>query len=169
MVSDYIIPALILVLLLFAVLKKDKPYNSFVEGANESISLVKDIFPYIVAVFLFIEVFDKCGMTDFCAKIFSPVFNLFGVPTELTKLIVLKPFSGSGGLAILQDIFTKYGADSYIGRCASTILASSDTVFFVTTVYLSKTSVKKLGWALPVALFATFLSVILSCLFCRLL
>lgn len=167
MASDYIIPILILALLLFAIIKKDKPYNSFVDGANQSISLVKDIFPYIVAVFLFIEIFDKCGMTEFCAKIFSPIFNIFGIPTELTKLIVLKPFSGSGGLAILQDIFAKYGADSYVGRCASTILASSDTVFFVTTVYMSKTSVKKLGIALPVALFATFLSVILSCLFCR--
>ena len=167
MASDYIIPILILSLLLFAIIKKDKPYNSFVDGANESISLVKDIFPYIVAVFLFIEVFDKCGMTEFCAKIFTPIFSLFGIPTELTKLIVLKPFSGSGGLAILQDIFTKYGADSYVGRCASTILASSDTVFFVTTVYMSKTSVKKLGIALPIALFATFLSVILSCLFCK--
>ena len=169
MASDYIIPVLLICLLLFAVIKKDKPYNSFVEGANESISLVKDIFPYIVAVFVFIEVFDKCGLTDFCAKVLSPIFSVFQIPTELTKLIVLKPFSGSGGLAILQDIFSKYGADSYIGRCASTILASSDTVFFVTTVYLSKTSVKKLGIAIPVALFATFLSVILSCLFCRIL
>lgn len=167
MASDYVIPILILLLLLFAVLKKDKPYNSFVEGANQSIDLVKDIFPYIVAVFLFIEVFDKCGMADFCATIFTPIFNLFGIPIELTKLIVLKPFSGSGGLAILQDIFSKYGADSYIGRCASTILASSDTVFFVTTVYMSKTSVKKLGIAIPFALFCTFLSVILSCLFCK--
>ena len=65
MASDYVIPILILFLLLFAVLKKDKPYNSFVEGTNQSIDLVKDIFPYIVAVFLFIEVFDKCGMADF--------------------------------------------------------------------------------------------------------
>lgn len=167
MASDIVIPILILALLVFAIIKKDKPYNSFVDGASESVDLVKDIFPYIVAVFLFIEIFDKCGMTDFCATIFSPIFNFFGIPTELTKLIVLKPFSGSGGLAILQDIFTKYGADSYIGRCASTILASSDTVFFVTTVYMSKTSVKKLGIAIPVALFATFLSVVLSCLFCK--
>lgn len=169
MASDYIIPILILALLVFAVIKKDKPYNSFAEGASESVSLVKDIFPYIVAVFLFVEIFDKCGMTEFCAKIFSPVFNVFGIPTELTKLIVLKPFSGSGGLAVLQEIFEKYGTDSYIGRCASVIMASSDTIFFVTTVYLSKTKVKKLGIAIPMGLFATFLSVILSCLFCKIL
>ena len=170
MISDYIIPILLFVLLVFATFKKDvKPYNSFVDGAKQSIPLIVDIFAYIVAVFIFIEIFDKSGLTNLFATILSPVFNFLGIPTELTKLVVLKPFSGSGGLALLQDIFDTYGVDSYIGRCASVILASSDTVFYVSTVYFSKTKVKKLGFAVPIALLATFFSVVLSCLFCRIL
>ena len=169
MISDYILPVLIFVLLVFATFKKNsKPYNSFVDGAKQSLQLVFDIFAYIVAVFVFIEVFDKSGLTNLLGNILAPVFNFLGVPTELTKLVVLKPFSGSGGLALLTDIFETYGVDSYVGRCASVILASSDTVFYVSTVYFSKTSVKKLGYAIPFALFATFLSVVLSCLFCKL-
>jgi spore maturation protein B len=168
MISDYIIPVLIFILLVFATAKKTKPYNSFVDGAKESIDLIVDIFAYIVAVFIFIEIFDASGLCDMFGKLLSPIFNLFGVPTELTKLVVLKPFSGSGGLAILQNVYDTYGVDSYISRCASVILASSDTVFYVSTVYFSKTSVKKLGIAIPIALFATILSTILSCLFCRL-
>ena len=167
MASDYIIPILIFVLLVFATAKKTKPYNSFVEGAKESIPLIFDIFAFIVAVFVFIEIFDASGLCDLFTKTLSPVFKILGIPTELTKLVVLKPFSGSGGLAILQNIFEVYGVDSYISRCASVILASSDTVFYVSTVYFSKTSVKKLGFAIPLALFATLLSVILACLFCR--
>ena len=170
MISDYILPILIFVLLVCATIKKNtKPYNSFVSGAKQSLILIFDIFAYIVAVFIFIEIFDKSGLTNLLATILSPIFNLLGIPTELTKLIVLKPFSGSGGLALLQDIFTNYGVDSYIGRCASVILASSDTVFYVSTVYFSKTKVQKLGIAIPMALFATFLSVILSCLFCKIM
>ena len=167
MISEYIIPILIFVLLVFATTKKTKPYSSFVQGAKESLPLVADIFAYIVAVFVFIEIFDKSGLCDLFGKALLPIFRIFGIPTELTKLVVLKPFSGSGGLAILQNIFDTYGVDSYIARCASVVLASSDTVFYVSTVYFSKTSVKKLGFAIPVALFATFLSVVLACLFCR--
>ncbi len=167
MVSDYIIPILIFVMLVFATIKRTKPYNSFVEGAKDSVNLIVDIFAYIVAVFIFIEIFDKSGLCDIFGKVLSPIFNILGIPTELTKLVVLKPFSGSGGLAILQNVYDVYGVDSYIARCASVILASSDTVFYVSTVYFSKTRVKKLGIAIPVALFATVLSTILSCLFCR--
>lgn len=167
MISDYILPLLVFIMLVFATAKKTKPYNSFVDGAKESINLIVDIFAYIVAVFIFIEIFDKSGLCDILGKVLSPVFNVLGIPTELTKLVVLKPFSGSGGLAILQNVYDTYGVDSYISRCASVILASSDTVFYVSTVYFSKTSVKKLGIAIPIALFATVLSTILSCLFCR--
>ena len=167
MASDYIIPILIFVMLIFATFKKTKPYNSFVDGAKESINLIIDIFAYILAVFIFIEIFDKSGLCDWFGNILAPVFKVLGIPTELTKLVVLKPFSGSGGLAILQNVFDTYGVDSYISRCAAVILASSDTVFYVSTVYFSKTSVKRLGFAIPLALFATLLSTILACLFCR--
>ena len=169
MISDYIIPILIFALLLFATVKKTKPYNAFVDGAKESIDLIVNIFAYIVAVFIFIEIFDASGLCDILGKVLSPVFKILGVPTELTKLVILKPFSGSGGLAILQNIYETYGVDSYVSRCASVILASSDTVFYVSTVYFSKTSVKKLGIAIPIALCATMLSVILACLFCKIL
>ena len=168
MISEYIVPILIFVLLVFATIKKQKPYNSFVNGARESVDLIVEIFAYIVAVFIFIELFDASGLADYLSKIMAPVFTFFGVPTELSKLVMLKPFSGSGGLAILQNIFDTYGVDSYIARCGSVILASSDTVFYVSTVYFSQTSVKKLGYAIPLALCATFLSVVFSCLFCRL-
>ncbi len=169
MISVYVIPILIFIMLVVASIKKNKPYNSFVTGAKQSVELVVDIFAYIVAVFVFIEIFDASGLADGLSKVLAPVFRFLGVPSELTKLALLKPFSGSGGLALLQDIFDKYGVDSYVARCASVILASSDTVFYVSTVYFSKTSVKKLGIAIPIALFATFLSIILSCLFCKII
>ena len=163
----YIIPILLLLLVLFGLIKRQNNYESFVKGAQKSLLLVFEIFANIVAIFVIIELFKQSGISTFLQKYISPVFGLFGIPKELCELIVLKPFSGSGSLAILSDIFTNYGVDSYIGRCASVIISSSETVFYVTSVYFSKTKVKNMGYAIPLALFVTFLSSILACIFCK--
>lgn len=164
---NYLLPILILLLLVYNLVKKQNNYDSFVKGAQKSLTLIFEIFANIVAIFVIIELFRASGISAYLQKIISPVFTIFGIPSELCELIVLKPFSGSGSLALLSDIFTHYGVDSYIGRCASVIISSSETVFYVTSVYFSKTKVKNLGYAIPLALFVTFLSSILACLFCK--
>lgn len=164
---NYIIPILLIALIVFSQYKKQNTYQNFVKGAQKSLTLIFEIFANIVAIFIIIELFKESGISSFFNTIFSPILHLFSIPPELCNLIILKPFSGSGSLALLSDIFSSYGVDSYIGRCASVIIASSETVFYVSSVYFSKTKVKNLGYAIPLALFVTFLSSILACLFCR--
>jgi len=166
---NYIIPVLILLLLIFSLYKKEDTYGVFVQGAQKSLTLIFEIFANIVAIFIVIELFRESGISTYLNKFLSPIFSFLGIPVELCELIILKPFSGSGSLALLSDIFTKYGVDSYIGRCASVIMASSETVFYVSSVYFSKTKVKNLSYAIPLALFITILSSILACLFCRIM
>lgn len=167
--TKYVIPILLIFLITFAFIKKIDNYGVFVKGASKSLKLLFDIFANIVAVFIIIELFKVSGLSGYLYKILSPIFNFIGIPAELTELIVLKPFSGSGTLALLSDIFTTYGVDSYIGRCASVIVASSETVFYVSSVYFSKTKVKNLSYAIPLALFVTFLGSLFACLFCKIL
>lgn len=164
---SYVVPILILLLLVFSITKKQNNYETFVKGAQKSLTLIFEIFANIVAIFVIIELFRQSGISEYLSKFLSPVLNFLGIPGELCELIILKPFSGSGSLALLSDIFTNYGVDSYIGRCASVIIASSETVFYVSSVYFSKTKVKNLGYAIPLALFVTVFSGILSCLFCK--
>ena len=114
-----------------------------------------------------VQLIKISGLASLVANFISPVFNLVGIPSELCELVLLKPFSGNGSLAILNDIFATYGVDSYIGRCASVIVGSCDTVFYVTTLYCSQVKVKRLFYAVPVALLATLLGTVLSCLLCR--
>lgn len=167
--SDYIIPVLIILLFVYSSFKKVNNYNEFTNGAKKSLQLVLDIFAFIVAIFIVVELLNESGIMQKLSLALSPVFNFLGIPPELTSLIIVKPFSGSGGLAILYDIFEKYGVDSYISRCACVILGSSETVFYVSSVYFSKTSVKKLGLAIPVALLCCFISVIVSCFMCKIM
>lgn len=167
--SAYIIPVLLISLFVYANIKKVNTYQAFVNGAKMSLNLVFDIFAFIVAIFMIIELFTVSGLSDKLSTLLAPIFNFLGIPIELSKLIIVKPFSGSGGLALLTEVFEKYGVDSYISRCACVILGSSETVFYVSTVYFSKTSVKKLGFAIPIALLCMIISIILGCALCRIM
>ncbi len=165
--SIYLLPVLILFTFIYAKTKKVNVYGSFINGAKQSIGLVVDIFPFLVTIMIMVQFIKISGLATLLANFISPVFKLIGIPSELCELVLLKPFSGNGSLAILNDIYTTYGVDSYIGRSASVIIGSCDTVFYVTTLYCSQTNVKKLSYAIPVALLATLAGAILSCLFCR--
>ena len=166
---NYVVPILILALFVYSTLKKQDNYSNFVKGAKQSLNLIFEIFANIVTIFILIELFKESGISNYLNKILSPILNFLGIPCELCELIILKPFSGSGSLAILSDIFTNFGVDSYIGRCASVISASSETVFYVSSVYFSKTKVKNLGYAIPLALFITIFSSVLACFFCKIM
>ncbi|MGN1227418.1 MAG: nucleoside recognition domain-containing protein, partial [Christensenellales bacterium] len=146
--SVYIMPLLILFVLIFAKIKKVNAYNSFCAGAKDGFNLVLDIMPYICAIMLVIAFMRYSGLGEFVIKALSPVLNFCGVPSELTEFIMLRPFTGSGSLALLQDIITTYGADSKITRIACTIMGSSETVLFVSALYFAKTSAKNVGKAI---------------------
>lgn len=166
-ISTYVIPVLILLLFIYAGIKKTKPYNDFIDGAKESLSLVKNLFPYILAVFFMIEVFRISGLSKLLTNITSPVFAFLGIPKELTELMLIKPFSGSGSLAILNEIYLIHGVDSYIGRCASVIMGSSETVFYIASVYFGNLKGKGLIKGISISLVSTFIANIFGCFLCR--
>ena len=162
-------PVLIAALMLYARFKKVETYNVFVQGAKGSVNLVLDIFPFIVAIMVMVALMRASGITDMLIDILSPIFNALGIPTEVSELVLLRPFTGSGSYAILKDIYTTYGVDTYVGRCASVIMGTSETLFYVATVYFSQTSVKKLSYAIPLALVCNIFGTVIACLVCRIL
>ena len=160
-------PILLVALFLYAKFKKVEAYNVFVNGAKGSVSLVLDIFPFIVAIMAMIALMRASGITDLLIQLLSPLFKVLGIPIEVSELVLLRPFTGSGSYAILKDIYTTYGVDTYISRCASVIMGTSETLFYVATVYFSQTSVKKLSYAIPLALVCNIFGTIVACLVCR--
>lgn len=165
--SSYIIPVLIIALILYSMVKRNSTYNSFVLGAKSSFDIVMISFPYIVAIFVAIEIFNVSGLSVAFADFVAPFFQLFGIPKELSQLVILKNFSGCGSLAILENIFAIYGVDSYIARAGCCIAGCSEAIFYISAVFLSKTKVTKLRYAIPVGLIANFIGVVFSCWICR--
>lgn len=80
-------------------------------------------------MFITVNALQASGLEKYLTEFFAPPFRLLGIPEEVVKLVLLRPFSGSGSLAILTDVYKNYGVDSYVGRCASVIMGSSETVF----------------------------------------
>lgn len=164
--SSYLIPILFLLIFVFAIFKKVKPYDAFTLGAKSAVPFAVSIFPYLVSIFVLTELFEVSGLSEFLLRFLSPVFELFGIPGELTKLVLIKPFSGSGSLALVSEIYTQYGVNSYIARCASVIYGSSETVFYVAAVYFAGAKTKKLFKPIIISLIASFFSCVFACFIC---
>ena len=167
--SAYLIPVFFILILVYSLIKKVKPYDAFTEGAKSAVPFAVSIFPYLVSIFVLTELFEASGLAAFLTEILSPVFGFFGIPEELTKLVLIKPFSGSGSLAVLSEIYTKYGVDGYLARAASAIYGSSETVFYIAAVYFAGAKTKKLFLPIIISLFASFFSCAFACLICKII
>ncbi len=168
-ISIYILPVLFIILLVFARKRGVNIYSSFTEGIKGAIPLAVSLFPYLAVIFAMTELFEQSGLSLALNKILSPVWQLLGIPIELGELILIKPFSGSGSLAVLSEVYATHGADSYIARCASVIFGSSETVFYVSAVYFAGCKNKNLLLPIIISLVASLLSAILACLICNIM
>lgn len=164
---SYVIPLIFLTVLLASAIKKQNAYSVFIEGSKTSLSLMAEVFPYLLAVMCAVELFRVSGISAFLSRFSAPVLGFFGIPAELTELIIVRPLSGAGAMAVLDNIYLTYGTESYIGLCASVIYGSSETVFYVSSIYFSGCKVKNLRYALPVALLSTFVGCVVGCLCLR--
>ena len=167
--TDLFIPILIAFVLIYALVKNVDAYSSFVKGAKGALPLMASLLPYIVAMFIAVELFRYSGISAYLCKFLSPVYKVLGIPVELCELTLIRPFSSNAGYVLLRDIFSTYGVDSYIGKCASVIMGSSDTIFYVSSIYFASTSVKKTLLTIPIALICNVVCTILACLCCRLI
>lgn len=164
-----VIPLLFLALFAYALFRKIKLYDSFTEGVKGAVPLVLSLFPYLAAILMLSELFERSGLSQYLTGALSPFFKLLGIPPEISKLVLMKPFSGSGSTALLSEILASYGADSYIGRCACVCYGSSETVFYVSAVYFADIKQKKLLKPVLIALTANFATVVFGCFLCRFL
>lgn len=162
-----LIPLIFIAVFAFAAVKKVKIYEEFSAGIGEALKFTLSLIPCLAAIFMMCELFEVSTLSDKLTKLLSPAFSCLGIPAELTKLVLIKPFSGSGSLAYLNEIIAKYGADSYTGRCACVCYGSSETVFYISAVYFAGLKQKKLAAPIAIVLVSTFLTTVLACLLCR--
>lgn len=162
-----VIPVIFLTSFLYALKKKVKIFDSFTQGMKGAIPLIVSIFPYIATVSMLNTLFYVSGLQDKLCQLLSPVTSFFGVPTEILPLLFVKPFSGSGSIAVLSNILQTYGVDAYISRCACVMYGASETIFYIGAVYFAGLKRKKLSIAMAICLFSYLLSTVLCCFLCN--
>ena len=165
--ADLFIPIFIAFVMIFALIKGVDAYTAFVNGAKGALPLMAQLMPFIVAMFVAVELFRNSGLSGYLCNLLAPVFRWVGIPPEVCELTLIRPFSSNAAYVLLRDIFAKYGVDSYIGKCASVIMGSSDTIFYVSSIYFASTNVKKTMLTIPIALLCNVACAIIACFCCR--
>ncbi|GEB77112.1 spore maturation protein [Sporolactobacillus inulinus] len=158
--STWLVPCLIAVVLLYGTLKKVPSYDAFVEGGKEGFSLAISVMPFLVGMLVAIGVFRASGAMDALTHLIRPLMSAIGMPSQVLPLALMRPLSGTGALGLMTDLVKTYGPDSFVGRLASVMQGSTDTTFYVVTVYFGAVGIHRIGDALKVGLLADLVGVI---------
>lgn len=161
-ITKSIIPIIIIIIITYGMIKGRKVYEWFIEGAKEGLKVCINIFPYLLAMIIAVNIFREAKLLDILNNIISPIAGVIGLPKEVIPLVLIKPLSGSGAMGILTDILKNYGPDSYIGLIASVIMGTTETIFYTVTVYFGAVQIKKVRHTVWAALLADMTAIIVS-------
>ncbi len=167
--SNVAMPFMIIVIVIYGVIERKKVFDIFLDGGKEGISIVLNIFPTLVGLFVAIGALRSSGIIDFIVGFLTPIFNFLSFPTEILPLALIRPISGSASIAVATDIMNTFGIDTYIGFVASVIMGSTETTVYTIAVYTSSVGIKKTRFVLWAALIADFVGILTSILICRFL
>jgi spore maturation protein SpmA/spore maturation protein SpmB len=161
--SSFILFSVIVSFILLALRKKVNVYDAFIDGAKDGFKTAVKIIPYLIAILVAIGVFRASGAMDYLISGIEWVVRSAGFNTDFVEALptaFMKPLSGSGARGMMIDAMNTHGADSFIGRLASTFQGSTDTTFYVLAVYFGSVGIKNTRHAVTCGLIADFVGII---------
>lgn len=158
--SQLIIPLFVFFIIFYGAKKKINVYDAFLLGAKEGLVMTLEITPTILAMVFAVNIFLDSGFLKGILNFLTPILKLQNIPVDIIPMAILRPISGSASLAIMNDIFAKFGPDSFIGRLASTLQGCTDTTIYVLALYFGSIKVTKIRYSLKVGLFADLMGII---------
>lgn len=165
--SNLILFSVIILFILLAVRKKVNIYESFIEGAKEGFQIAIKIIPFLVAILVAIGVFRASGSLDMLVDGIRWTLMAMGIDTAFVEALptaLMKPLSGSGARGMMVDAMNTYGADSFVGRVASTVQGATDTTFYIIAVYFGSVGIKNTRYAVTCGLIADLAGIIAAIL-----
>lgn len=159
LLSQWTIPMVILGIILAARVQGVAMYESFITGAKEGFGVVVTIIPYLVAILFAIKVFLASGLFEDVRWALSAALTSVGLENaaeslELLPLALTRPLSGGAAQGVFVEVLDTNGPDTYLGNTASLMMGSTETTFYVLSVYFGAVGIKKVRHTLPACLMA---------------
>ena len=167
--SSLLIPFIFLTFSLITLFSSSDMHTAFVSGAKEGIKTAAGLSIHMIILMCAVSMLNASGAVEIAGRVLSPLIKAVGIPEEIISLLIVRPVSGSAATAMLEDIFSSYGASSFAGRCASVLAGSTDTIIYTISVYSSASGIQKTRHALPCAFITLFFAAVMSCLVVRII
>ena len=160
--SSFVIPVLLAAVTVFGTGKRVDVYGALTRGGEDGLRVLLGIIPSLAALLTAVSMFRASGASELFSHLCAPALELLGIPAETAPLMLIRPVSGSGALAVGTELITTYGPDSLIGRVAAVMLGSTETTFYTIAVYFGSAGIRKTRHAIPAALIADFTGFVVS-------
>lgn len=167
-ISIFILPVIILFILTFAIFKRVHIYEEFISGAKDGFEVAIKIIPYLVALIVAISMFRASGALEIITSWLTPVLNKLTLDADIIPIIFTRSLSGSATLGLFSELASQHGADAFITKLAAIMVGSSETTFYVLTVYFGSIGIKKFKYALLTGIIADVTGIVLAILVARL-
>ena len=165
--SLLILPAMILVILGLGVIKKVPIYEEFVEGAKDGFKVSVTIIPYLVALIVAISMFRASGALEWIAELLTPILTKLTIPTDIVPIMFTRSLSGAATLGLFSELASTHGVESFVTKLAAVMVGSSETTFYVLSVYFGSIGIKKFKYALLTGIIADITGIVLAILVAR--
>lgn len=166
-ISLCILPLIILIILAVGMFKKVSIYEEFVEGAKDGFTVAISILPYLVALIVAISMFRASGALDIMTSFLTPLLEICKIPTEVVPIMFTRSLSGSATLGLFSDIVATNGTESFVTKLAAIMVGSSETTFYVLTVYFGSVGIKKFRYSILTGILADIIGIVLAILVAR--
>lgn len=168
LLGELAVPLIIAFVAVYAISHGKDVFSGLTAGAKDGLKTVIGILPALITLLPCIYMLRASGAIDALCTLLSPLLSKLGIPAETVPLMLLRPLSGSGALAVGSDIIKNSGPDSFVGRCAAVMLGSTETTFYVVAVYFGAAGIKNSRYAVPAALIADLTGFLAAAFFTRL-
>lgn len=158
--SVFVIPALIVLIPLYGLIKKVRVYEEFVEGAKDGFKIAVKIIPYLVAILFAIGMFRASGAMAWIIKGLNPIFSLVHFPAQVLPMAIMRPLTGSGSVGVLAEMIKHYGINSIYVTISAIMFGSTETTFYVLAVYFGAVNIRDSRYAVQTGLIADFASIV---------